>query len=165
MISSSLKLSVFNTESIPLQDNLLEKRLLAIKSKDDYIIIGTNPSLGHLLNNALVVTNYLIIPTNSDLWAVESIDLILDVINKVYRNDITPYFLVTGALERQNIDKEIIFNLENRYKENLIGVILKRDDIKKVLFYRKEFSSKTDYYKEYKKSLKQNVKNKITKKK
>ncbi len=112
-----------------------------------------------------MVTNYLIIPTNSDLWAVESIDLILDVINKVYRNDITPYFLVTGALERQNIDKEIIFNLENRYKENLIGVILKRDDIKKVLFYRKEFSSKTDYYKEYKKSLKQNVKNKITKKK
>ncbi|WP_237670913.1 hypothetical protein [Borreliella burgdorferi] len=33
---------------------------------------------------------------NSDLWAVESIDLILDAINKVYRNDITPYFLVTG---------------------------------------------------------------------
>ncbi|WP_210381878.1 ParA family protein [Borreliella garinii] len=160
IIPSSLELSVFNSESIPLQDNLLEKRLLAIKSKYDYIIINTNPSLGHLLNNALVITNYLIIPINSDLWAVESIDLILDAINKVYRNDITPYFLVTGALERQSIDKEIIFNLENRYKEYLIGIIPKRDDIKKALFYRKEFSSKTDYYQEYEKSLNKMLKTK-----
>ncbi len=84
------------------------------------MIIETNPCLGHLLNNALEITNYLIIPINSDLWAVESIDLILDAINKVYRNDITPYFLVTGALERQNIDKEIIFNLGNSHKGNLV---------------------------------------------
>ncbi len=163
IIPSSLELSVFNSESIPLQDNLLEKRLLAIKSKYDYIIINTNPSLGHLLNNALVITNYLIIPINSDLWAVESIDLILDAINKVYRNDITPYFLVTGALERQSIDKEIIFNLENRYKEYLIGIIPKRDDIKKALFYRKEFFFKNRLLSRIWKIFKQNVKNKITK--
>ncbi|WP_418909491.1 ParA family protein (plasmid) [Borreliella sinica] len=153
IIPSSLELSVFNSESIPLQDNLLEKRLLIVKSKYDYVIIDTNPSLGHLLNNALVITDYLIIPINSDLWAIESIGLILDAINKVYRNDIAPCFLITGALERQNIDREIISKLENIYKENLIGIIPKRDDIKKALFYRKEFSSKTDYYQEYKKSL------------
>ncbi|AHH14456.1 ParA family protein [Borrelia hermsii] len=153
VIPSSLELSSFNSESIPLQDNLLEKRLLAVKSKYDYIIIDTNPSLGHLLNNALIVADYLVIPINSDLWAVESIDLIIDATKKVYSEDLLPNFLVTGALERQSIDKEIISELETRYRENLIGIIPKRDDIKKTVFYRKEFSLNNDYYQEYKKSL------------
>ncbi|ATQ19029.1 ParA family protein (plasmid) [Borrelia miyamotoi] len=153
IIPSSLELSSFNSESIPLQDNLLEKRLLAVKSKYDYIIIDTNPSLGHLLNNALIIADYLVIPINSDLWAVESIDLIVDATKKVYREDLLPNFLVTGALERQSIDKEVISELENRYRDNLIGIIPKRDDIKKTVFYRKEFSCNTDYYQEYKKSL------------
>lgn len=61
--------------------------------------------------------------------------------------------MVTGALERQSIDKEIILELETRYKKNLIGIIPKRDDIKKTVFYRKEFCLNNDYYQEYKKSL------------
>ncbi|ETZ17637.1 ATPase, para family protein [Borrelia duttonii CR2A] len=153
IIPSSLELSSFNSESIPLQDNLLEKRLLSIKLKYDYIIIDTNPSLGHLLNNALIIADYLVIPINSDLWAVESIDLITDAIKKVYREDLVPNFLVTGALERQSIDKEIISELEIRYREKLIGIIPKRDDIKKTIFYRKDFCLDNDYYQAYKKAL------------
>ncbi|ACH95229.1 ParA family protein (plasmid) [Borrelia recurrentis] len=153
IIPSSLELSSFNSESIPLQDNLLEKRLLSIKLKYDYIIIDTNPSLGHLLNNALIIADYLVIPINSDLWAVESIDLITDAIKKVYREDLEPNFLVTGALERQSIDKEIISELEIRYREKLIGIIPKRDDIKKTIFYRKDFCLDNDYYQAYKKAL------------
>ncbi|UPA11677.1 ParA family protein (plasmid) [Borrelia parkeri] len=153
LIPSSLELSSFNSESIPLQDNLLEKRLLTVKFEYDYIIIDTNPSLGHLLNNALIIADYLVVPINSDLWAVESIDLIVDATKKVYREDLLPNFLVTGALERQSIDKEIISELETRYKKNLIGIIPKRDDIKKTVFYRKEFCFNNDYYQEYKKSL------------
>ncbi|WKC58606.1 ParA family protein [Borrelia sp. P9F1] len=148
-IASHLTLSQFNEESISLKENLLKIFLSYVQAKYDFIIMDTAPTLGSLLNNSLIITDYLVIPLPTDQWAIESLDLITNRLRDIFRSGLPTFYLITNLVERQNIDKELKEFIENEYKENFLGSVPKRDNLRKTLFYRDSFNPSEDYYKAY----------------
>ncbi|QMU99742.1 AAA family ATPase (plasmid) [Borrelia sp. A-FGy1] len=152
-IASHLTLSQFNEESISLKESLLKIFLSYIQVKYNFIIMDTAPTLGSLLNNSLIITDYLIIPLPTDQWAIESLDLMTNRLKDIFRNDLSTFYLITNLIERQNIDKELKEFIENEYKENFLGSVPKRDNLRKAIFYRDNFNPNEDYYKAYEEIL------------
>ncbi|ACN52621.1 ParA family protein [Borreliella valaisiana] len=148
-IASHINLSKFNEESISLKENLLKIFLSFIQNRYDFIIMDTAPTLGSLLNNSLIITNYLIVPLPTDQWAIESLDLIKNRLQDLFREDLPIFYLITKFIERQNIDKELKNFIEYEYKDKFLGSVPKRDNLRKTIFYREEFNSNEDYYKAY----------------
>lgn len=148
-IASHITLSQFNEESISLKENLLKIFLSFIQNRYDFIIMDTAPTLGSLLNNSLIITDYLIIPLPTDQWAIESLDLITSRLNDLFRKDLPIFYLITKFIERQNIDKELKNFIECEYKSRFLGSVPKRDNLRKTIFYREDFNSNEDYYKAY----------------
>ncbi|WKC76591.1 ParA family protein [Borreliella valaisiana] len=148
-IASHINLSKFNEESISLKENLLKIFLSFIQNRYDFIIMDTAPTLGSLLNNSLIITNYLIVPLPTDQWAIESLDLITNRLQDLFREDLPVFYLITKFIERQNIDKELKNFIEYEYKDKFLGSVPKRDNLRKTIFYREEFNSNEDYYKAY----------------
>ncbi len=148
-IASHINLSKFNEESISLKENLLKIFLSFIQNRYDFIIMDTAPTLGSLLNNSLIITDYLIIPLPTDQWAIESLDLITSRLQDLFREDLPTFYLITKFIERQNIDKELKKFIECEYKGNFLGSVPKRDNLRKTIFYREDFNFNEDYYKAY----------------
>ncbi|ACH95169.1 ParA family protein (plasmid) [Borrelia recurrentis] len=148
-IASHLSLSQFNEENISLKESLLKIFLSYIKYRYDFIIMDTAPTLGSLLNNSLIITDYLIVPLPTDQWAIESLDLITNRLRDIFRNELPMFYLVTNLVERQNIDRELKNFIESEYKDNFLGSVPKRDNLRKTVFYRNNFNPNEDYYKAY----------------
>ncbi|WP_210381945.1 ParA family protein [Borreliella garinii] len=148
-IASHINLSKFNEESISLKENLLKIFLSFIQNRYDFIIMDTAPTLGSLLNNSLIITDYLVIPLPTDQWAIESLDLIKNRLQDLFREDLPVLYLITKFMESQNIDKELKNFIEYEYKDKFLGSVPKRDNLRKTIFYREEFNSNEDYYKAY----------------
>ncbi|AWG43382.1 cobalamin biosynthesis protein CobQ (plasmid) [Candidatus Borreliella tachyglossi] len=152
-ISSHLTLSQFNEESISLKESLLKIFLSYIKSKYDFIIMDTAPTLGSLLNNSLIITDYLIIPLPTDQWAIESLDLIANRLKDIFRSKLPTFYLITNLIERQSIDKELREFIKNEYKGKFLGSVPKRDNLRKSIFHRDKFNPNEDYYRAYQEIL------------
>ncbi|UPA11546.1 ParA family protein (plasmid) [Borrelia parkeri] len=152
-IASHLTLSQFNEESISLKESLLKIFLSYIQDRYNFIIMDTAPTLGSLLNNSLIITDYLIIPLPTDQWAIESVDLITNRLRDIFRSELPTFYLVTNLIERQTIDKELKEFIESEYKETFLGSVPKRDNLRKTIFHRVDFNPNEDYYKAYKEIL------------
>ncbi|AYE37017.1 cobalamin biosynthesis protein CobQ (plasmid) [Borrelia turcica IST7] len=152
-IASHLTLSQFNEESISLKESLLKIFLSYVQIRYNFIIMDTAPTLGSLLNNSLIITDYLIIPLPTDQWAIESLDLMTNRLRDIFRSELPTFYLITNLIERQNIDKELKEFIENEYKENFLGSVPKRDNLRKTIFYRDNFNPNEDYYKAYEEIL------------
>lgn len=148
-IASHLTLSQFNEESISLKESLLKIFLSYIQHRYNFIIMDTAPTLGSLLNNSLIITDYLIIPLPTNQWAIESVDLITNRLRDIFRSELPTFYLVTNLIERQTIDKELKEFIESEYKENFLGSVPKRDNLRKTIFHRVDFNPNEDYYKAY----------------
>ena len=62
---------------------VLKKILEEIKSNYQYIVIDCPPSLNILTVNALAVSDYVIIPTQCEYYALEGLTALLETIDKI----------------------------------------------------------------------------------
>ena len=75
----------------------LKDRLDAIIKAYDYVIIDTPPTLGLITVNALVASDYLIVPIQPSYFALEGTDDLLETVEKV-RARPNPNLQVLGVL-------------------------------------------------------------------
>ena len=71
----------------------LKQHLDTIKNKFDYIIIDCPPSLGLLNINALIACDGVIIPVQSEYYALDGLILLLSTIRKYNHHSIKNYIL------------------------------------------------------------------------
>lgn len=100
---------------------ILKSKIAEISSKFDYIIIDSPPTLGSITINALSASDSVIIPIQCEFYALEGLALILNTI-KVVKKSINPNLKIRGFLptmysNQNNLSKEIIENLKNRFEE------------------------------------------------
>lgn len=129
LIPSSLNLSALeNSLAYAMsREYTLRNCLSCVKDNYDYILLDCQPSLGMLTINALASANSVIIPVQSQYFALRGMTDLFKIINKV-RRQINPTLKIDGALltlvdRRTNLSKEI----EKQIKENY-GSILKLYD-------------------------------------
>ncbi|PRR60199.1 ParA family protein [Borreliella burgdorferi] len=149
LIPSYLSLHKFNQEAITFKELRLKKKLESIQDNYDYIIIDTPPSLDFALTNALVSSQYVLVPITAEKWAVESLDLLEFYSKKIGTN--APIFVLVTRFKKNNTHKQLLDILQLR--DDYLGIISEREDLNRRIAENDKFDLDKDYVCEYKKVL------------
>ncbi|WP_024653690.1 ParA family protein [Borrelia persica] len=149
LIPSYLTLHKFNSEAIPYKEFRLKEQLRLLEFEYDYIILDTNPSLDFTLTNALVCSDYIIVPITAEKWAVESLDLFNFFIEKLSIK--APIYLINTKFKRNNTHRELLNILKEN--DNFLGTVSEREDLNRKIARNDVFDLNKDYIIEYQNTL------------
>ena len=112
---ATLNLAGAGVELVALSDRefRLSKVLAEVKDDFDYIIIDGPPSLGLLTINSLVASDEVLIPIQSEYYALEGLSQLLETINLVKEN-LQPKLNIMGAVIT-------MFDKRNKLSEAVMG--------------------------------------------
>ncbi|AAU07282.1 MULTISPECIES: ParA family protein [Borreliella] len=133
IIPSSIKLALLEKELINelSRENFLKNALtLYEKDKYDFIIIDCPPTLSILNINALIASNYLLIPIETEFFAFEGINQLIDTINTV--KQINTNLEILGVFinkyDIRNKSKEkYVSSLKKVFKEKLLNTKIRKN--------------------------------------
>lgn len=134
---SELKFVREGMERADDRDNLLRYIIEEVKDGYDFVFIDNNPSLNLLSKNALIASDYVLIPTVPDLLSTDGIFETLDTISKVKKR-LNKNLEVLGILftltnEREVNDKQYI----QQNKEDVSGIYFFEQTIPKSTEFKK----------------------------
>lgn len=119
LVGSRIDLAGAELELInqPQREHVLWRLLTPIKDKYDYILIDCSPSLGIITVNALTAADSVIIPVQSEYFALEGISQLLNTI-RIIKNRLKPSLEIEGFLLTMY---DARLRLANRIYEELTG--------------------------------------------
>ena len=109
---------------------LLREKLNSVKDQYDYILIDTPPSVEFFTLNALIASDFVIIPSQCEYLSTHGVNQIEKIIKTIKRNinqDIDYKVLIT-MYDTKNIHSEVIYTkLKGMYKEKTFTTIIDHD--------------------------------------
>lgn len=118
--------------TVALSRETVLKRMLTdeLVGDYDYIIIDCNPSLGVLLMNALVASNGIIIPVQTQDFAFDGLGMLNSIFEQV-KSTLKPEIQLVGVLptmveENTNASKRVVEKLRERYQNKLFDTSIHR---------------------------------------
>jgi chromosome partitioning protein len=138
------------------REALLKKTLLHIKNDYDYIIVDCPPSLGLLSINALVASDYIIIPIYPSFFSMKGLKHLLatyELIKENLNNIEIMGVLFTKFDSRKIINKDIRENIEKSGLFRTFKTVIRsnaeleyaQDNQKPINFYNKNCNGYSDY--------------------
>lgn len=133
MIPSSRNLARFEME-ISGEDNnhlYLKKVLDDLRVEFDYIIIDSPPSLGLLTINALTASDSVLVPIQTEYYALEGLSDLISTIDRTKEN-FNPSLEIEGILltmydERTNLSKQVEEEIRSYFKTKVYSAIIPRN--------------------------------------
>ena len=115
----------------PDRELAMKKVIDQLREDYDYIIIDCLPSLGLLTINALTAADAVIIPVQTELFALEGLSKILNTIEMVKTN-LNPRLMIEGVLlsmydQRLRIAKMVVKELQEGFDLPVFKTIIHRD--------------------------------------
>lgn len=108
---------------------LLKKKLDALNDKYDYVLIDCPPSLGLVVTNALAASHAVIIPVQTQAYALYGVPQLMEMI-EVVREDLNPNLEVLGVLltfiNRTRLSKEVEEYVKDYFKEKVFNVSIRQ---------------------------------------
>jgi len=133
VLPSSRNLARFELEvSTEDGNHLYLKRVMeSIKDQFEYIIVDSPPSLGLLTINALVAAESVLIPIQTEYYALEGLSDLMDTIQRT-RENFNSTLEVKGILltmydERTNLSKQVEEEIRNYFKAKVYRAIIPRN--------------------------------------
>lgn len=122
------ELELLNVEN---RDRVLQNTLKDIKHEYDYILIDCSPSLGLITVNALTAADSVIIPVQSEYFALEGISKLLNTI-KIIKSKLNPSldiegFLLTMYDSRLRLANQIYEELKKHFREMVFTTVIQRN--------------------------------------
>ncbi|MFA6973770.1 MAG: AAA family ATPase [Parcubacteria group bacterium] len=104
--------------------------LREIRTNYDYIIIDSPPSLGLLTINGLVAADEIIIPVQTEYFALEGLSQLLNTINLVKEN-LQPELKIMGAMltmydKRNRLSRQVIKEVQDHFPGHVFDSIIPR---------------------------------------
>ena len=126
-------------KEINSNDNLIiKKKLEDIKNEYDYIIIDTPPTLGFITISALNASDGVIIPVQTDYFALDALNHLVKTITLLQHTS-NPNLKIKGILptmysKKYNLSKQVLQDLKRDFNEFLFkvnkGILTIPNDIK-----------------------------------
>lgn len=113
------------------REQILKNALAEVKNQYDYIFIDCPPSLGLLTINAWVASNSLIIPLQSEYYAMEGLSQLMNTLQMVKHNS-NPTLSIEGVVitmydGRAIISRQIAAEIKKFFKTKLYEIIIPRN--------------------------------------
>ena len=127
LIPSNIGLVGIEKEFDPEVDNLVIKKVLEpVTDEYDYIIIDTPPTLGIITINALNASDSVIIPVQTEYFALEGLAQLLKTIT-LLQHTTNPKLKIKGILptmysKQNNLSKQVLQDLKRYFNEKLFRI-------------------------------------------
>ena len=113
------------------RERILKEALEKVRSEYDYILIDCPPSLGLLTVNAWVAADSVIIPLQSEFFALEGVSQLMNTISLV-KQHLNPNLQIEGVVitlydGRALIAKQITAEIKKFIKDKLYNIIIPRN--------------------------------------
>ena len=113
------------------RERILKNALDKVRADYDYIFIDCPPSLGLLTINAWVASDSVIIPLQSEYFALEGVSQLMNTIALV-RQHLNPHLQIEGVVitmydGRAIISKQIAAEIKKFFKSKLYEIIIPRN--------------------------------------
>lgn len=133
LIRSNINLVGIEIEivAMPEREFILKKRLEDIKEYFDYIFIDCPPSLSLITLNSLVASDSVLIPVQSEYYALEGLTMLLNTI-KMIKSRLNPHLEIEGYLltmfdARLRLSNQVASELEKYFQDKLYPVKVMRN--------------------------------------
>ncbi len=122
---SSGDLIGFEIEGIEMEEReqCLKKALATVSDQFDYIIIDCPPSLGLLTVNALTAANHVIVPLQSEYYALEGLSRLIQTIDLIQQS-VNPQLTLEGIVltmfdQRNSLSHQVFNEVKEHFPEKL----------------------------------------------
>ena len=117
--------------SMMSRETRLKEALLPIQKDYDYILIDCPPSLGQLSINAFTASNSIIIPVQSEYYALEGLSQLLNTIRLVQKH-FNPNLAIEGVLltmfdARTNLGTQVVQEVQSYFGDRVYKTIIPRN--------------------------------------
>lgn len=117
--------------SMPDREFRLQQALLEVKSDFDYVIVDCPPSLDLLTVNGLVASDHLLIPIQSEYYALEGLGQLLQTVDLV-RERLKPELSVLGGVvtmfdSRNKLSQQVLDELKTHFPYPIFQSIVPRN--------------------------------------
>ncbi len=111
-------------------DEMLEQATGGEALRPDIVVIDCPPSLGLLTLNAFVASTELLIPVQSEYYALEGLSLLLSTVSRI-RQDMNPSLnaptlLITMLDSRTNLGADVAAEVRNHFGSQVIEAVIPR---------------------------------------
>ncbi len=132
LLPSNQELSGAAVELVGVKDRefQLKKVLNQIKDDYDFVIIDSPPSLGLLTINGLVASSEVVIPVQTEYFALEGLGQLLNTIDLVKEN-LKPDLDITGIVltmydKRNRLARQVVKEVKKYFPENVFNAVIPR---------------------------------------
>jgi chromosome partitioning protein len=113
------------------RESTLKSLLSEVMDDYDFVLIDCPPSLGLLTVNALVASDAVVIPVQSEYFALEGLNQLLNTITLVKRK-INPSLDILGIIitlydSRTNLAKDVARELVNSFGDKVLNTVIPRN--------------------------------------
>lgn len=115
----------------PRKEYILKDALREVAGKYDYILIDTPPSLGLFTLNGLVAADSVLIPMQSEFYAMEGLAQLLKAI-KLVKSGPNKDLAIEGVVitmydQRTNLSKDVVEEVKAYFKDKVYQTIIPRN--------------------------------------
>ncbi|UEG48642.1 AAA family ATPase [Ferruginibacter lapsinanis] len=115
----------------PNREGVLKKLLEPIKDDYDFIIIDCSPSLGLITVNALVASDSVVVPVQTEFFALEGLGKLLNTI-KIVQNRLNPELQIEGILMtmydgRLRLCNQVVAEVRRHFEDMVFSSIIHRN--------------------------------------
>ena len=133
MIPANIDLIGFEIEMVPVKqrEKKLKDLLVQIKERFDYIILDCPPALSLLTLNAFTASDSVLIPLQSEFYALEGLGQLLNTIKRV-KLSFNPRLKIKGILltmydKRTNLAQHVVEDAEKYFKDMVFKTRIPRN--------------------------------------
>ena len=113
------------------RENILKRALQEIRSQYDFIIMDCPPSLGLITLNALTATDGIIVPIQSEYYALEGLTQLMDTIN-IVKKHLNPSLDILGVVvtmfdSRTQLSHQVAAEVKKYFGDKLFKTIVPRN--------------------------------------
>lgn len=132
ILPSEPELATVEVQLATHKDRILRlKRALKNVENYDFIIIDCPPSLGLLTINALVASDYILIPVQAEYYALEGLSQLLETVSLV-RKGLNPDLQILGVLltmynSRTTLSTQVKQEVDKHFKEHVFDTVIPRN--------------------------------------
>ncbi len=132
IVPSSIALAGAEVELVSAisREQRMKNAILEIKEKYDYVVIDCPPSLGLITLNSLTAANGVIIPVQTEYYALEGLSQLMNTFN-IVRKHLNSKLDIFGVLltmtdSRTNISNQVAEQVREHFKDKAFETVIAR---------------------------------------